>query len=97
VEDVVAVAVNLADGSSRYFLTWGRVQDMVNAGPVCEAVLQYASSCSLGADAEGARLCALAEDELRSASRCAKECLKVHRFAGLAERASLSALTRTAA
>jgi hypothetical protein len=58
VEDVVAVAVDLADGSSRYFLTWGRIQDKVDPGPVCEAVLRYAWSCSLGADPEGARLCA---------------------------------------
>jgi hypothetical protein len=57
-EDVVAVAVNLADGSSGYFLTWGRVQHDVDPGPVCEAVLRYASSCSLGADPKGARLCA---------------------------------------
>ena len=58
VDDVVAVAVNLADGSSRYFLTWGRVQDKVDPRPVCEAVLRYAASCSLGAEPNGARLCA---------------------------------------
>jgi hypothetical protein len=67
VEDVVAVAVKLADGSSRYFLTWGRVQDKVDPGPVCEAVLRYASSCSLGADPEGARLCATLREAADSA------------------------------
>lgn len=67
VEDVVAVAVNLTDGSNRYFLTWGRVQDKVDPGPVCEAVLRYASSCSLGAGPESARLCVTLREAADSA------------------------------
>jgi hypothetical protein len=58
VEDVVAVAVRLADGSSRYLLTWVCVQDYVDPDPVCETMLRYASSCSLGSAPESARLCA---------------------------------------
>ncbi|HSR84892.1 MAG TPA: hypothetical protein VLM11_12000 [Streptosporangiaceae bacterium] len=56
-DDVVAVAVSLADSSTRYFATWGRIQDNVDPGPVCEVVLRFASHCSLGADPESARLC----------------------------------------
>jgi hypothetical protein len=57
VEDVIAVAVRLADGRQRYFLTWGRIQDSIDPGPVCELVLRFSRSCSLGGVPVSARLC----------------------------------------
>jgi len=57
-DDVIAVEVRLADGRQRYFLTWGRIQDHVDPGPVCELVLRFSRSCSLGGVAVSARLCA---------------------------------------
>jgi hypothetical protein len=57
VDDVVAVEVRLADGRQRYFLTWGRIQDTVDSGPVCDLVLRFSRSCSLGGVPVSARLC----------------------------------------
>jgi hypothetical protein len=56
-DDVIAVAVHLADGGQRYFLTWGRIQDRADPGPVCELVLRFSRSCSLGGVPVSARLC----------------------------------------
>jgi hypothetical protein len=58
VDDVIAVAVRLADGRQRYFLTWGRIQDRIDPGPVCDLVFRFSRSCSLGGAPVGARLCA---------------------------------------
>jgi hypothetical protein len=58
VEDVIAVAVRLADGRQRYFLTWGRIQDRIDPGPVCDLVFRFSRSCSLGGAPVSARLCA---------------------------------------
>lgn len=38
-EDLIAVEVRLADGQSRYFLTWGRIQQAADPGPVAALVL----------------------------------------------------------
>jgi hypothetical protein len=57
VEEVIAVAVRLADGRQRYFLTWGRIQDSIDPGPVCELVFRFSRSCSLGGVPVSARLC----------------------------------------
>jgi hypothetical protein len=56
-EDVVAVEVELDDGQKRYFLTWGRIQDRVEGGPVAEIVLRNSARFSLGAVPVRARLC----------------------------------------
>lgn len=66
-EDVVAVRVALADGSSRYFVTWGRIQDPVDPRFVEDLVLKFASSCSLGASPVEARLCATLREAAESA------------------------------
>jgi hypothetical protein len=58
VDDVIAVAVRLDDGRERYFLTWGRIQDKIDPGPVCDLVLRSSRSCSLGGAPVSARLCA---------------------------------------
>jgi hypothetical protein len=57
VDDVIAVAVRLADGRQRYFLTWGRIQAAVDPDPVCALVLRFSRSCSLGGAPVSARLC----------------------------------------
>lgn len=56
-EDVIAVEVRLADGGRRYFLTWGRLQEPVDPGPVCDLVLRHSRSFSLGGVPVSARLC----------------------------------------
>lgn len=58
VDDVIAVKVTLADGGERYFLTWGRIQDPVDPGPVCALVLRHARQFSLGGQPVEARICA---------------------------------------
>jgi hypothetical protein len=57
VDDVVAVKVELADGTSRYFLTFGRIQDVVEPGPLCELVLSHAAPYVLGTNVVGASIC----------------------------------------
>jgi hypothetical protein len=56
-EDVIAVEVGLADGQSRYFLTWGRIQQKVDPGPVAALVLAFARHVSLGGEPVSARVC----------------------------------------
>jgi hypothetical protein len=56
-DDVVAVEVRLADGTSRYFVTWGRIQEPVDPGPLCELVLHAAPNFALGGKPVGAHLC----------------------------------------
>jgi hypothetical protein len=53
VESLIAVEVNLPDGSVRYFVTWGRIQDSVDGGPVSDLVLKFASHL----DPVDARVC----------------------------------------
>jgi hypothetical protein len=63
-EEVVAVEVRMADGSARYFLTWGRIQDTVDPRPVCDLVMEAADGVALGGQPASARLC----DTLREAA-----------------------------
>ncbi|MGH9439737.1 MAG: hypothetical protein ACRD22_18120 [Terriglobia bacterium] len=56
-DDLIAVEVCLADGGRRYFLTWGHIQDTVDPEPVCDLVLRFSRSCSLGGVPASARLC----------------------------------------
>lgn len=56
-DDVVAVEVTLDNGEKRFFLTWGRIQDRVDPGPVCDLVLRASGGYSLGGKAISARLC----------------------------------------
>jgi hypothetical protein len=57
VEDVVAVAVRLEDGTERFFITWGRLQDAVDPGPLASLVLRHADRWNLGGTPVGARVC----------------------------------------
>lgn len=56
-EDLIAVEVRLADGQSRYFLTWGRIQQAADPGPVAALVLAHAGRVSLGGEPVSARVC----------------------------------------
>lgn len=56
-EDVVAVEVVLEDGSSRYFMTWGRIQDVVDTKPLEQLILKHSSRVSLRGVAKSARVC----------------------------------------
>src|SRR5258708_5296726 len=56
-ENVVAVAIDLDNGESRYFLTWGRIFDTVDGSRLEELALKAASHVQLAGTAIGARLC----------------------------------------
>ena len=64
-EDIVAVAVELKGGQTRYFLTWGRIQDNIAYGPLEAIVLEHAPAFDLGGVPKRARVC----HTLREASR----------------------------
>ena len=53
----MAVAVELASGERRYFITWGRIQDNVDPVPLEALVLSHASPFDLGGSAVAARVC----------------------------------------
>ncbi len=57
VEDVVAVAVDVDDGTTRFFITWGRIQSTVDPQPLEELVLRHAAGFDLGGTPVRARLC----------------------------------------
>jgi hypothetical protein len=57
VEEVVAVAVTLDNGERRYFMTWGRVQDPVDPGPLEDLVLSQAGTYDLGGTPANASVC----------------------------------------
>ena len=56
-EDMVAVEVVLEDGSSRYFMTWGRIQDVVDPEPLEQLILKHSSRVSLRGVPKSARVC----------------------------------------
>jgi hypothetical protein len=56
-EDVIAVEIGLKDGSSRFFVTWGRIQEPVDPGAVCELVMRHASEAMLGGEPVAAKVC----------------------------------------
>ena len=64
---MIAVAVRPGDGRQRYFLTWGRIQDVIDPEPVCALVLRSSRSCSLGGAPVSARLCGTLREAADSA------------------------------
>ena len=54
---MIAVEVRLADGASRFFLTWGRIQDPVDTTAVCELVMRAAQGDALGGEPIAAEVC----------------------------------------
>jgi hypothetical protein len=56
-DDVVAVQVELDDGTRRYFVTWGRIQSPVDPAPLAELVLRYATTVISAKVVQRARVC----------------------------------------
>jgi hypothetical protein len=57
VDDLVAVRLTLESGDERYFMTWGRIQDAVDPGPLEKIVLKWSKGFSLGSPAVSAAVC----------------------------------------
>ena len=60
-DDLVAVRVELEGGESRYFLTWGRIQDAVRPEALAALVLKNSQDYSLGGVPIRAVVCGLRE------------------------------------
>ena len=56
-DQIVAVAVELADRSKRFYLTWGRIQHAVDPEPLEQLVLKHCSGDDLGGEPINARVC----------------------------------------
>ena len=61
-EDIVAVAVELEDGTKRYFLTWGRIQSPVDSAALEQLVIEHSTNFSLQGNPVKARLCLSLQD-----------------------------------
>ena len=56
-EDVVAVRLTLESGEARYFLTWGRIQDVVDPAELERVVLDSCTRYSLDGRPVSAAVC----------------------------------------
>lgn len=56
-EDIVAVAIELEEGGRRFFLTWGRIQDPVDPGPLEKLIFEHCRSFDLGGTPIRACIC----------------------------------------
>jgi hypothetical protein len=56
-EDIVAVRVDLEDGAHRFFLTWGRIQDIVDPEPLERLIFDHCKSFDLGGIPKKACVC----------------------------------------
>ena|SRR5437764_6402405 len=56
-EDIVAVAISTDAGAVCYFLTWGRIQDAVDPGPLEAVVLANARRFAMPGEPVSARIC----------------------------------------
>lgn len=56
-EDIVAVKVDLEDGTHRFFLTWGRIQDSIDPEPLEQLILDHCKAYDLGGTPVKACLC----------------------------------------
>ncbi len=61
-EDIVAVAVELKDGGHIYFLTWGRIQDVVDPEPLEQIIFKHATKFDLGGEPVRATLCSTLQE-----------------------------------
>jgi hypothetical protein len=64
-EDIVAVSVELEDGSERFFLTWGRIQDSVDPSKIEALILRVSEQFALGGQPKRSRLCPSLQDACR--------------------------------
>src|SRR5882762_6371073 len=62
--DVVAIEVELEDGGTRFFVTWGRIQDPVDPSPLSTMVMSHVASFLASDRAVRARVC----DSLKEAA-----------------------------
>ena len=65
-EDIVAVAIELKEGTRRFFLTWGRIQDPVEPGPLEQLVFKHCLSYDLGRTPVRACLCATLQEAVHA-------------------------------
>jgi hypothetical protein len=56
-EDIVAVRVELQDGTHRFFLTWGRIQERVDPEPLEQLIFDHCEASDLGGTPIKASLC----------------------------------------
>ena len=56
-EDIVAVRVELQDGTHRFFLTWGRIQERVDPEPLEQLIFDRCEAFDLGGTPIKASLC----------------------------------------
>lgn len=56
-EELVAVAVELASGDVRYFITWGRIQHPVDPRPLARLILDQCHHFALGSGVRTVRIC----------------------------------------
>ncbi|HLU08566.1 MAG TPA: hypothetical protein VK003_02790 [Oceanobacillus sp.] len=56
-EDIVALALELENGSRLYVLTWGRIQDAVDPAPLEQLVFEQSVNRVFGEKLVRARLC----------------------------------------
>lgn len=61
-EDIVAVRVKLNSGTSRYFLTWGRIPDVVDPKPLLDIVAKNLNRFDLGGVPTAIELCFTLQD-----------------------------------
>ena len=64
-EDVVAIRVRLKRGSSRYFLTWGRLFDPVDPAQLEAVVLGQLSKFDLGGEPVSVEVCPTLQEASR--------------------------------
>lgn len=57
VDQWVAVQVRTHNRKSRYFLTWGRIQDSDDPGPLEELAVRAAAHFAIGGEPASARVC----------------------------------------
>ena len=67
-DHVIAVRLRMKDGSNRYFVTLGRIQDAVDGAPVAALVLEHSRRYDLQGTAVSAEVCEM----LRQASDSAE-------------------------
>lgn len=61
-EDWVAVEVRTDMAQSGFFITWGRIQDTVDPGPLEGLILRTAGQFQIGGEPLSARVCASLQD-----------------------------------
>ena len=63
-DDIIALEARVADGTSRYFMTWGRIPERVDPRPIELIVRTAAGQFAIGGDVQSVRVC----DTLREAA-----------------------------